>query len=501
MKKTAIINTTAGKVQGYTENGIDIFKGIPFAEPPIGDLRFCPPVGKEPWDGVFDATEYGSCAFQGFTGLEEWFGRLEHESEDCLNLNIWTPATDGEKLPVMVWIHGGAFIMGSGCHEFYDGSVLAKRGNVVIVTINYRLGALGYLYIPGVTANVGQLDQISALRWVQENIGSFGGDPHNVTIFGESAGGYAVVTLPAMPAAKGLFHRVIAQSAPYFDPETSEKNTRTLMRKLKIKKGDIDGLRKLPAKTIIEEQDKMMESDITNILAFRPLIEGETIPKHPLEAFRNGECKDIEFMIGSNLDEAKLFTALAPDLNARIETGGEKMLIILMGMLNIDNNKSRAILDAYKKARKGKLSIETLELLNVLMTEGMFRIPTIRLLEAQSKHQPNTYNYMFTYASPYLNGTLGSPHAVEIPFVFNTLNIPLLDGFVGNGPSEQVLSEKVMDAWIAFAHSGDPNHDNIPKWPSYKVEQRATMFLGEECKVVIAAFDKEREAWDGLLDP
>jgi para-nitrobenzyl esterase len=452
VNKTGIIKTKSGNIQGYKEKGIDIFKGIPFAEPPIDYLRFCPPVAKEPWDGVFDATQYGACAYQGLSNLEEWFGKLENQSEDCLNLNIWTPGCDDKKRPVMVWIHGGAFITGSGCHEFYDGSALAKRGNVVIVTINYRLGALGYLYIPGVTANVGQLDQVAGLRWVHHNIEAFGGDPANVTIFGESAGGYAVVTLPAMPAAEGLFHRVIAQSAPYFDPEVSEKNTRTLMRKLKVKKGDIEELRKLPAKKIIEAQDEMMETEITNILAFRPLIDGDIIPKHPLEMFRRGDCKDIDFMIGSNLDEAKLFTALAPELNARIEAGGDNMLLMLMGMLNIDSSRSKVILDTYKKAREGKFSIEPVELLNVLVNDGMFRIPTIRLLEAQSKHQPNTFNYMFTYPSPYLDGALGSPHAVEIPFVFNTLDIPLLEGFVGNGPSEQALSEKVMDEWIEGLH-------------------------------------------------
>ena len=168
---------------------------------------------------MLDATKYGSCAFQGYTQLEEWFGKIEPESENCLNLNIWTPSADDEKRPVLFWIHGGAFIMGSGIDLMYDGSALANRGNVVVVTINYRLGAFGYLYIPGITANVGQLDQISALTWVRDNIKAFGGDPNNVTIFGESAGGLAVVTLPSMPAAKGLFRRVIAHSAPFFDPE------------------------------------------------------------------------------------------------------------------------------------------------------------------------------------------------------------------------------------------------------------------------------------------
>ncbi|MHA2218882.1 MAG: carboxylesterase/lipase family protein [Candidatus Hodarchaeales archaeon] len=495
MTKTSVIETKSGKIQGYSENGIEIFKGIPFAEPPIEDLRFSPPVKKKPWDGVFDATKYGPCAYQGFTRLEEWFEKLEPESEDCLNLNIWTPATDNEKRPVMFWIHGGAFMMGSGISPIYEGSTLAKRGNVVVVTINYRLGALGYLYIPGVAANAGQLDQIAALEWVRDNIEYFGGAPENVTIFGESAGGYAVVTLPAMPAANGLFQKVIAQSAPQISKEVSEKPTRTLMRMLKIKSGDIESLRKLPVETIIEAQNEFYTKNIRNIMAFKPLIDGDTLPKHPLKAFQDGDCSDIDFMIGSTLEEAKLFTEFDQNPNSMFNFNSENAIIAILGMFGMDKNKSRVLIDTYKEARAGKYPTEPKEIFSAMITDLIFRIPTVKLLEAQGAHQPNNYNYILTWKSPLSNGALGSAHAIDIPFVFGTYDNQFMNQFVGKGPEVQTLSEKIMDSWIAFAHTGNPNHTGLPQWPSYKIEKRATMFLGKECEVVNSAFDKERVAW------
>ncbi len=497
MNKTAIIETKSGKVQGYKQNGLEIFKGIPYAEPPIGDLRFCPPVVKKPWDGVLDATKYGYCSVQGYTALEDYFGKLQPESEDCLNLNIWTPAADNNKRPVMFWIHGGAFIMGGGIDPLYDGSALARRGDVVVVTINYRLGALGYLYVPGVTANVGQLDQILALEWVRDNIELLGGDPNNVTIFGESAGGYAVVTLPGMPAAKGLFHHIIAHSSPNIDPQVSEKITKSLMRSLGIKKGDIDALREAPSEKIIEAQKKISAKEL---LAFRPLIDGDTLPVHPLKAFQKGDFKDIDLMIGSNLEETKLFTALDPAYANLSGADWEKRMFGFLALMGIGNNKSKAIIETYIEARKGKLSTEAKELMNALMTDMMFRIPTIRLLEAQSKHQFNTFNYLFTWQSPGFDGNLGACHALEIPFVFGTLDLPNMDQFSGTGPDADALSEKMMDAWIAFARNGNPNHEGIMEWPSYDAKKRATMFFGKENKVVNAAFDEERAAWDGLLE-
>ncbi len=498
INKTSIIETKSGKVQGNIKNGIQIFKGIPYAEPPLGELRFNPPIERKPWEDVLNATKYGPCSFQGYTLLEEWFGKLKPESEDCLTLNIWTPNTDNSKRPVMFWIHGGAFIMGGGIDPIYDGSALAQRGDVVVVTINYRLGAHGNLYIPGVTANVGQLDQILALKWVQNNIKLFGGDPNNVTIFGESAGGYAVVTLAAMPAAKGFFNRIIAQSSPFIDPSVNTKFTKSLMRKLKIKGIDINALREIAPEKIVEAQNKIT-GEISSALAFRPLIDGDTLPIHPLKAFQNGDCKDIDFMIGTNLEEAKMFTAFDPSFSKMSDDDMEKTMIAFLSMAGVDKNKAETIINTYKKAREGKSSAEIREVMNAMLTDSMFRISTIHLLEAQRQHQPNTYNYIFTWPSPGFDGALGACHAIELPFVFGTLDLPGMDQFAGAGQDAKALSEKIMDAWIAFAHSGNPNHKGIPDWPSYDKEKRSSMLMDKEFKVVERFADKERAAWDGLL--
>lgn len=497
MNKTDIINTNSGKVEGYREKDLEIFKGIPFAEPPIGDLRFMAPVAKTPWGGLLNATEYGPCGFQGYSILEKYFGKLKPESEDCLNLNIWTPKADDKKRPVMVWFHGGAFIFGGGKNPLYDGSILAQRGDVVVITINYRLGAFGFLYIPEVTINAGILDQALALKWIHDNIASFGGDPNNITIFGESAGAYSVVTLPVMPAAKGLFKRVIAESAPFIDARTSNKISKNLMRGLKIKKGDIDALRKIPPEKIIEVQNKITANDL---LAFRPMIDGKTIPIHPLKAFKNGECQDIDFMIGSNLEEAKLFTALDPSMMNLSEEEWEKRIFGFLALMGIKADKSKEMVETYRMAREGIYSTANKEIANAIITDMMFRISTIDLLEARSKHQINNYNYMFTWPSPGFGGNLGACHAVEIPFVFNRFDIPGMDQFCGTGPEARALGEKIIDAWISFARTGNPNHEGLPDWPAYDIETRATMSLGKECKIINAAFDKEREVWQGILN-
>lgn len=494
----AIIDTKSGKVQGYSEKGVEVYKGIPYAEPPIGDLRFRPPIAKEPWDGVLDATKYGHFAFQGYILFEDLFGKLGPESEDCLTLNIWTPAADDKKRPVMFWIHGGAFISGGGTWELYDGSALAKRGNVVVVTINYRLGALGFSYIPDITINVGILDQALALNWVHDNIEEFGGNPDNITLFGESAGGYSVLTLPVMSQTKGMIRRVIAQSAPNIEPEVSYRNTRGFMRKLKLRKGDFEALRTIPPERIIEAQNEFIGADPTSLMSFRPLVDGDTIPKHPLKAFRDGDLKNIDFMIGTNMDESKLFTYQDPGINAMVKAQGENAIIALLGTSGVDVNKSREIIEIYKNARKQKYSIEPMDLLDAVVSDGMFRVPTIRLLEAQFQHQPNTFTYMFTFQSPKFNGAYGCPHFIDIPFVFNTFHTPGFPEFVGKGPDVDNLCEKVMDAWIAFAHTGNPNHDGLPEWSSYDNKNRSTMFLGRKCKIVNAPFDKEREVWEGV---
>ncbi|NVM03884.1 MAG: carboxylesterase/lipase family protein [Candidatus Helarchaeota archaeon] len=516
---TNIVNTKSGKVQGYTENGLQIFKGIPFAAPPIGPLRFSPPAPRDPWSDVLDAKKFGPYALQGTNPLAMMLNwDISNQSEaECLTLNIWTPATDDKKRPVMVWIHGGGFTIGGSADPLYDGSALARRGNIVVVSINYRLGALGYLYIPGVTANAGQLDQIAALEWVRDNIESFGGDSNNVTIFGESAGGVAVATLIAMPTAKGLFHRVIAQSGAchpmLYGASMAKRISEKLMTKLKIEPGDIDALRKVPVKKIIRGQNKIggmigdfsrrvqSSSEEMDIMAFSPIIDGDTLPKHPLEAVRAGYASDVKLIVGTNQDEMKLFAAMNPAWRNLDSEGLDKFIQLGSGFLGQDKNKGKQLIEIYKEAREeGRLSTTPYDLLSAIFTDSFFTIGAIRLAEAYYTHQPNIYVYLFTWPSPAFDGQFGACHGLEIPFVFGMLHSPGMEVLLkGLGPAEDSLSERMLDAWIAFARSGNPNHAGLPKWPSYNVEKRPTMLFDSEIKVVDAPFRKELAAWDGIF--
>ncbi|KKN30997.1 hypothetical protein LCGC14_0828460 [marine sediment metagenome] len=503
--KTEIINTSTGKIQGYISDGIQIFKGIPFAEPPIGDLRFKPPVKKQPWEGVLEATEFGPYAYQGFTPLEMFVQEVK-EDEDCLCLNIWTPSPDDKKRPVMVWIHGGAFVTGGGANLTYDGSPLTNRGDVVVVTINYRLGALGFLYIPGVTANAGMLDQIAALNWVQNNIEVFGGDSNNITVFGESAGGCSILTLLAMPAAKGLFHKAIVQSAPVLQPNPTLKSTNDLMNKFGLKAGDMMALQNLKVEEIIKAQDEVLaealEARETEIMGFRPSIdiEGGTLPIHPLKALMKGEGKNIELLIGCNEEEGELFSKFNPIFEKLKRENLESEVANLLKSMNLESESS-TLIQKYETARKEILPIKPMDLLNAIWTDYIFRISGINMAEAQILHNSNVYFYIFTWASPQYES---SCHAVEIVYAFGTLDLieseTGLKWFYGSGPEAKIISEKMMDAWIAFARNGNPNNDNIPEWPSYETERRSTMLIGKEFKIVDAPFEKERVAWDGLLD-
>lgn len=497
MKKSDIITIKSGRIQGALENNVKTFKGVPYAKPPIGKLRFEPPVEKDSWDEVFDATKYGNCCFQGYSILQEYLGKLENENEDCLNLNIWTPDTDNEKRPVLFFIHGGAFFFGGGTDPVYDGSTLVNRGNVVVVTINYRLGSFGFLYLPNdLPVNVGLLDQVMALKWVSDNIEYFGGDPSNVTIFGESAGGYSVVCLTAMPSAKGLFNRAIVESAPAIDPRKSKRVSKRILKTLGIRKGNIEELYNISPEKIIKAQNKVFEQDPTNIMALRPFIDGNTLPEHPLKVIRDGKCSDIDFMMGTNMEEGKLFTL--PDQNlSSVEGQSAKNLISgYLMMQGVKGDRIEEIIETYEEI----YSKDYKEIFNAIITDFVFGISTTRLLDAQSQHQVNTFSYLFAHKSPLFNGRLGACHALELPFVFGTHQAPKWSEFAGKGPIVKALSEKIMDAWTAFAHYGNPNHDSLPEWPAYDKKRKACMKFGEICEVIYAPFDKERSAWDGLLE-
>ncbi|MFW9866769.1 MAG: carboxylesterase/lipase family protein [Candidatus Thorarchaeota archaeon] len=502
MEKEIIIETKTGKVKGYEREGIQKFKGIPYAEPPVENLRFSSPILKKPWSGVLDCTKFGPVVPQRESFFTPQPPPLQDE-EKCLTLNIWTPGLDDTKRPVLFWIHGGGFSFGSG--SLTNGTNLAKFGNTAIVSINYRLGIFGYIFIQDELANLGQLDQITALQWVRDNITFFGGDPNRVTIFGESAGGVAVSSLMAMPAAKGLFKRVISQSGAVhpggFHPKGGIRGAERIMAELGLKAFDVEGLKNVPTQKIVDVQTKMeLEARAKGrTFPYGVFVDGKTLPKHPLEAIRDGFASDLELIVGTNQDEAKLYTALTPPSNILDEEGLFKRTHNMIRFFNQDESVAQKVIETYKEARKDTLPIEPQEILDAISTDFRFRVSGIRLAEAQCKHQRNVFSYLFTYKSPEMGGKLGACHGLEIAFVFGTLG-DKARGIVPKRSNEtDILSEKMMNSWISFARNGNPNHDGIPKWNQYELKNRSTIIFGTEVKVVDDPFKMERTVWEGIF--
>ncbi|MFW9823484.1 MAG: carboxylesterase/lipase family protein [Candidatus Thorarchaeota archaeon] len=498
MEKEIIFETKQGKIKGYERDGIKKFKGIPYAEPPVGELRFKPSIPKKPWIGVLDCTKFGPVVPQRDSFFTPKPRPLQDE-ENCLTLNVWTPEMDDAKRPVLFWIHGGGLSFGSG--SLTNGTNLAKLGNVVIISINYRLGIFGYLFIEDEIANLGQLDQITALQWVRENITLFGGDPNNVTIFGQSAGAVAVSTLMVMPSAKGYFNRVISQSgAPHpgrYHPDSGIRGAERVMTALDIKGFDIEALQKVPTHKIVNVQTKMeLEARAQGRnFPYGIYIDGKTLLKHPLEALRDGFASDVELIVGTNQDEVNLYTALTPPSKILDEEGLFKRTHRMISVFNQDENATQKIIETYKKTRNG----EPQEILNTISTDFRFRISGIRLAEAQCKHQSNVFSYLFTYDSPEMGGKLGACHTLEIAFVFGTLGDKARGITPKRSKETDILSEKMMNSWISFAQDGNPSHDGIPNWKPYDIENRSTMFFGTEVKLVSDPFKTERMVWEGIL--
>ena len=504
MENEPVVETSNGKVRGYNRRGIIKFKGIPYAAPPVGPLRFRPPAPVESWTGVRDALEYSPIAPQAPSNLELMFGgqRVQNEAE-CLTLNIWTPGVDSSKRPVMFFIHGGAFVTGTGAS--LDGSRLALRGDVVVVSINYRLGALGFLYLPDegeASSNVGLLDMASALRFVQENIAQFGGDPDKVTIFGESAGGFAVAALLAMPSAKGLFHRAIMQSGAAhplgMNPEAAMRVHEKLIKHLGIPKGDLKALRRISVEEIIKAQTAIMpvSGGFTEDRPLRlgPVVDNQVLPEHPLAATKKGYAKEIAVFAGSNLDETKLWNLLNPEAEKIDEAGLRKGLKALVAMTGKEELWGEKLFGIYQRNKKTPRDI-----MDAITTDYTFRIPSIRLAEAQSLHQKNTFMYLFTWQSPFKDGKYGAMHALELGFVFGVLLAAEVGIFPKKDQETETLSGIMMDTWIAFAKTGDPNNPAIPALSPYSVNKRATVLFDKEVKVVDDPYGQERAVWEGLM--
>lgn len=492
-----VVETRFGRLEGIRREGDVAFLGIPFAAPPIGERRFRAPEPPASWSGVRQATAWGFACPQSSHAIPG-FAASGPQDEDCLYLNVYTPAADGRRRPVMFWIHGGGFTHGTGAELLFDGGPLARRGDVVVVTINYRLGALGYLYLgdhlpgAGLTANAGQLDQIAALQWVRDNIEAFGGDPGNVTIFGESAGAGAVGTLLGMPAASSLFHRAILESGTgrATPPEASAKVTDLLLETLGLDRRRAAELRTIPVAAIIEAQGAV--AGRAGGPAFGPVLDGVTIPERPIDAIRRGAAAAVPVLIGTNRDEVKLFAA-----SIRRDPIDEDQLAksVSSALGNLEDGKARALVEVYRRSRQGRaLPATNLDILDAISSDARFRVPAMRLALAQQEHQSNTYMYLFTHASPARHGALGACHALEMPFVFGTLDAPTQDRFAGSGPEVERLSGNMMDSWLSFAKAAAPGHEAIGPWPSYSADGRPTMVLDLVSKLEPDPFSEERRA-------
>ncbi|RFU62941.1 carboxylesterase/lipase family protein [Peribacillus glennii] len=488
-----LAKTRFGMVEGIREGEVSIWKGIPYAFPPINSLRFRPPEEPESWAEVKEAKEFGPAAFQSESPAMKFLGDSPANiNEDCLYLNIWSPGADNKRRPVMVWIHGGSFMYGSGSSYLYDGKSFAEQGDVVIVTLNYRLGVFGFLHLSDIageayrgSGNCGLLDQVAALKWVKENIEAFGGDPNNVTIFGESAGAVSVGNLLSMRIAKGLFHKAILQSGTarcMVSVEKANEMTKQLLSELQVDPEDLSALESIPAETILKA------IQIFPRTAFGPVGDGIIISDQPEKVLDEGFANDIPVLVGTNMDESLLFTHFDPMWE------------------QMDQSKLKNIFELSFEPFWKNVSqyvIQDHELTKTLFEEAMshyvFTIPAILFSESQAKHSAPVWMYRFDYESKVFDGALKAFHALEIPFVWNNLSHPETANMTGNDPHRYKLAEQMHRAWIAFAHHGDPNITELPDWPKYDLENRATMLFNTKNEVENDPDSQKRLGWEQVF--
>ena len=488
-----VASTTSGKIRGAVqENKVLGFRGIPYGAPTGGANRFMPPMKPEAWTGIKDTVAWGPEAPQGpHTEIPEVAATIPKQviSEDCLHLNVWTNGLDSRKRPVMVWFHGGGFTSGSGSYTIYDGANMARKHDTVNVTVNHRLNSFGFLYLADIggekfanASNCGILDAVAALEWVRDNIANFGGDPNNVTIFGQSGGAGKVSTLLAMPSAKGLFHRAIIQSGSNvkgFSREDATKTARTLMDKVGAKSAD--DLQKVP-------MDQLVAATVgTRGLRLGPVVDGKTLLSDPFDPTAPALAAEIPLLIGTVEFEVTFFpnTKLDPIDDAELHTAVKQST----RASDADVDKLIALY------RKGRPNATQIDLSQIIASDG-FRTPVITEGERKSAQRAPVYMYYFTWKSPVHDGKLKAFHTLEIPFVLE--NVDEGKSMTGTGADRYPLQEKMSGAWAAFARTGNPNHKGLSKWPAFKTDQRATMIFDNACKVVNDPHGEERLALASL---
>lgn len=484
--QTAIAQTEYGKVAGYLENGIYIYKGIPYAKAE----RFLPPVAADKWEGIRSSRAYGPTCPQGkrtgWDSDEQAFAFNwddGHTSEDCLRVNIWTPGiADGKKRPVMVWLHGGGYVAGSGQElPSYDGTNLAAKGDIVVVTLNHRLNVLGFLDLSAYgekyahSGNAGLLDLVAALQWINKNITSFGGDPQNITLFGQSGGGGKVSTLLAATQAEGLYHKAIIQSGSMLRAMEAKHTRRigtSVVEELGFKPSQIDQLQNIPYERLLAAGEKAvakikMEAEKEGISAFifgwGPTVDGEILPVHPFDTQAPLQSKNIPLLIGTTLHEFTMSTHVPAFRNITKEDA-------VTFLKQRYGERTDEYLRAFEKAYP---VYQPKDLIDVDLLLRPAAIEQARLQVAQQAAP--VYIYLFAWESPIMDGTLRSTHCMEIPFVFN--NVVRHATLTGGGEKARALGEKISQSWINFAKTGNPNADGLPHWEPYTTEKGATMFF------------------------
>ena len=502
-----VVTVVSGQLQGDMEGGVHVFRGIPYAAAPTGALRWKLPQPVAPWDGVRDATAAGLIQPQPEMPPPFGGGGLPPAGADSLNLNVWTPDPSASGLPVLVWIHGGAFVSGSGIEPTYNGASFARNG-VVCVTVNYRLGAQGFMHLaehfpefPD-SGTLGSHDQIAALQWVQANIAAFGGDPGRVTIAGESAGGMSLGCLLAMPAAKGLFQQAVPQSGAGHNGISAATATRIagyMLDLLGVAPGDSAALAAVTEAQLLEAQIALTTELQTtrnaekfgeiasSAMPFQPAYNTPSLPQRPIDAIAAGSAADVNVLVGTTMEESLVFVVAMADMFNDV--------MVKMTMDSVFAGNGDAALALYRSARPDAAPHE---IVAAVETDRMFRVPAVRLADAQVAHNPNVWMYRFDWRTPALGGIFGACHALELAYVFNTLDSDLAAVF--NGPdAPRSLAEAMHGAWVHFATHGTPGHDGLPEWPRYTTADRPTMSFDAQPSLLQQPNAEELALWDGVL--